>query len=317
MHVPSAGGSGTRRKPKARTYGQIISPPPTQKAEPRTLYVSRPVKNAADLVAWAKAQGFPATVPADDMHVTVAYSRQPVDWTAAGDSDAEVAVSGGARSVEPLGDKGAVVLKIEAPALAERWQEFRNAGASWDWPGYKPHVTITYRGAGVDLSKVEPFAGDIVLGPERFAEVNEDWADTVTEKRDVTITGTIAKTDEAQRLVFGWASVVDKNGEPVVDLQGHRIAPATLEKAVYDFVLNVREAGENHERVTGVGKLVESLMVTPEKLEAMGLAKDALGAGWWVGFKVEPDVFAKVQGGDYSMFSIGGRAVIAADEVAA
>lgn len=148
--------------------------------DPRTLYVSRPLRNAAELVDWAKGQGFAKTVPADDLHVTVAYSRDPVDWSAAGDHFDQVrARAGGPRSVETLGDKGAVVLRFEHAELAQRWQAFRDIGASWDHDGYRPHVTITYDGAGVDLSKVQPFSGDLVFGPEEFAEIDEDWATRV------------------------------------------------------------------------------------------------------------------------------------------
>ncbi|MFG1364663.1 HK97 family phage prohead protease [Xanthobacter versatilis] len=148
--------------------------------DPRTLYVSRPLLNGAELIDWAKGQGFTKTVPADDLHVTIAYSRDPVDWAAAGDHFDQVrARADGPRSVEQLGDKGAVVLRFEHAELAQRWQAFRDIGASWDHDGYRPHVTITYDGAGVDLSKVQPFSGELVFGPEEFAEIDEDWADRV------------------------------------------------------------------------------------------------------------------------------------------
>ena len=40
----------------------------------------RDLLNAADVVAWAKEQGFEFVMPADEMHVTVCYSKTPVDW---------------------------------------------------------------------------------------------------------------------------------------------------------------------------------------------------------------------------------------------
>jgi hypothetical protein len=118
----------------------------------------------------------------------------------------------------------------------------------------------------------------------------------------------IAKLDPDQNLVFGWASVaVQKDGTTLVDKQGDVIDPQELETAAYDFVLDFREADEMHDQVTK-GALVESLVVTPAKLESMGLAPDALPMGWWVGFKVEPATFAKVRAGQLSMFSIEGKA---------
>jgi hypothetical protein len=153
----------------------------TAKGAAKTLYVNRPLKNAGDLRAWAKAQGFTSTLDPEDMHVTVAFSRDPVDWNEIGDSFDEVRAGPNGRSVEQLGDKGAVALRFEAADLAKRWQQIRDAGASWDFPGYKPHLTISYSGAPDDLDSVEPYDGELVFGPERFAELDEDWNEKIVE----------------------------------------------------------------------------------------------------------------------------------------
>lgn len=118
----------------------------------------------------------------------------------------------------------------------------------------------------------------------------------------------ICKVDDEQRMVFGWASVSqDASGQLLKDLQGDLIAPEELEKAVYDFVFYEGTANEMH-RGRAKGHLVESLMLTPDKLTAMGLVnKSAPKAAWWVGFKLEPDAFAKVKSGQYTMFSIEGE----------
>src|SRR3989338_651520 len=105
---------------------------------------------------------------------------------------------------------------------------------------------------------------------------------------------TVAKLDEAQKLVFGWASVAIKSDDLLVDRQGDMIAPEVLEEAAYDFVEHSRIANEMH-KGGPIGVLVESLMVTPEKLEAMGLMrKSAPKAGLWVGVRVSSQVFQKV-----------------------
>lgn len=154
----------------------------------RTLYVSRRLKNAVDVVAWAKSQGLAKTIAPSDMHVTVAFSRTPVDWNETGDHFDAVNVPAadrqkdGARAVERLGDKGAIVLRFESPELAQRHKQLRDLGASWDWAGYKPHVTMTYRGGDLDLTSIEPYRGPLEFGPERFAEVDENWTDRVTEQ---------------------------------------------------------------------------------------------------------------------------------------
>lgn len=146
-------------------------------AAPRTLYVSRPVLNAKDIIAWAKGQGFATTLEPDDLHVTIAYSRAAVDWMQAGTDSPKLTVEvGGPRLVEPLGDKGAIVLLFSDDYLRWRWQRLIDIGATWDYDEYQPHVTITYDGTGVDLSKIQPYQGEIVFGPERFAEIDESWS---------------------------------------------------------------------------------------------------------------------------------------------
>lgn len=155
-------------------------------AKPRTLYVHRKVLNAADIVAWAKAQGFDATLPAADMHVTIAFSRTPVDWMKAGadwagDENGKIkVVPGGARIIEKF-DGGAVVLLFNSSQLAYRHECIKEAGASWDWPEYQPHITITYNAGDVDLSKVEPYRGAIELGPEVFEELDTEWREKINE----------------------------------------------------------------------------------------------------------------------------------------
>lgn len=160
----------------------------TTDARPRTLYVSRKLLNADELIAWAKSQGFETTLPPDDMHVTVAFSRTPVDWIAVGESwagserDGSLMVTpGGARLIERF-DGGAVVLLFASSELCWRHEEIKHKGASWDWPEYQPHVTLTYQGAPEDLDAIEPYRGKLVFGPEIFAEVDEDWKGGIAEE---------------------------------------------------------------------------------------------------------------------------------------
>lgn len=142
-------------------------------AAPRTLYVRRDVINRAEIVRWAKSQGFTDIVP--DLHVAIAYSRDPVDWFKVGTSWSEKLdiAAGGPRQMERLGPTGKyIALLITANELVWRNREIREAGASWDWPDYQPHISIQL-GGDIDLAKVEPYQGRIVLGPEIFEEVKE------------------------------------------------------------------------------------------------------------------------------------------------
>lgn len=151
-------------------------------AAPMTLYVSRRVLNADELISWAKEQGFKTTLPADDLHVTVAFSRTPLDWMKVGGSWEETieVPAGGPRLMEKFGE--ARVLLFSAGSLQYRHEQIRECGASWDHPEYQPHITISYDADAPDLADVAPYTGKIVLGPEIFKEVDDGWAERITEQ---------------------------------------------------------------------------------------------------------------------------------------
>lgn len=118
----------------------------------------------------------------------------------------------------------------------------------------------------------------------------------------------ITKLDEDRRIAFGWATVVERaDGDKIVDHEGDVIDGPSLEKAVYEYVLISRNADEMHTKFDGVGRLVESMVFTREKLEKLGVPAGTLPLGWWVGFKIDDEaVWAKVKDGTYRMFSIFG-----------
>lgn len=143
-------------------------------ATPRTLYVRRDVVNKAEIEKWARKQGFTAVVP--DMHVTIMHSDTPVDWMKVGDSwSSKLEIGpGGARLMEMFGpEKKTAVLLFNSSELRWRHEDMVRNGAKWDWPEYQPHITIEVD-SSVDLSKVDPYQGKIVLGPEIFDIVREE-----------------------------------------------------------------------------------------------------------------------------------------------
>jgi len=120
----------------------------------------------------------------------------------------------------------------------------------------------------------------------------------------------VLKVDEEQRMIFGWANVAMMGeNEPVVDLQDDTIDGATLEKAAYDYVRRYRVVNDMHHG-PAVGDLVESFVVTPEKLKAMGLTRSdgAPAVGMWVGYKLDETEWAAFKRGERPMFSIEGEA---------
>lgn len=135
------------------------------------LYVHRDLQNVEAFTAWAQAQGFVDIV--DDPHVTVLYSKEEVDWDDVGDTDTGTLVvpAGGKRTIEELGDEGAIVLRFASAALSQRHDEFVDDGASHDYDDYLPHVTITL--SGVIPAGAEPYDGELIFGPEIFETITK------------------------------------------------------------------------------------------------------------------------------------------------
>jgi hypothetical protein len=83
--------------------------------------------------------------------------------------------------VETFGE-GAIVLLFNNTELTWRHQDILDAGGSWDFPEYQPHITFTYQPGSVDLDQVEPYRGVIELGPEIFEEITPSWSDDLNEE---------------------------------------------------------------------------------------------------------------------------------------
>ena len=161
------------------------------------VYMYRPVMNAEQLHEWAASQGFKTALLPDDMHVTVVFSRAAFSahYSRLAEMNeivhySNVVVQGGKRAVVPLGDKGAVVLKIQSDSLQYEHLGFRAEGASWDFQEYTPHITITYNGSDLDPSQMQPFTGDIVLGPLRAEPLD---LDEHTEIKEVALSAPVEK----------------------------------------------------------------------------------------------------------------------------
>lgn len=130
------------------------------------------------------------------------------------------------------------------------------------------------------------------------------------DKHAVTWDVKFSKMDEDKHEVFGWASVVELDGKPVVDRQGDWITPDEIEKAAYKYVLDSRKGGHQHKREGDspfhASNMIESIVFTPEKIAKMGLPTD-FPVGWWVGYKVHDDeTWAKIKNDEVTGFSIHG-----------
>lgn len=157
---------------------------PIYKKDFRQLYVSRKLLNAEDIVQWAKEQGIPDMCHPDDLHVTISYSTKLVDFSSLEPVTKKLTIRKGKRHVERLGKnpeiEGFLVLRFETNVLEERWQYYRDQGASWDFPDYLPHVSIRKNDRDTDLSKIKPYMGDLIFGPEVIEPLGSGSEETIS-----------------------------------------------------------------------------------------------------------------------------------------
>lgn len=176
--------------------------------DPKPLYVKRDVVNAREIIAWAQGQGIPNLLPANELHVTIAYSRRPVDWMQMGTDfgGSKYTINeGGPRQVERFAEGGPVVLLFLDDGLKWRNEGMRDRGASWDHDDYRPHISLTYDPGDLDLTTVEPYRGKIVLGPEVFEDLDDDWQSGKTFAAEVdgdAIDRIVAALTEPGQAVF-------------------------------------------------------------------------------------------------------------------
>ncbi len=139
---------------------------------------------------------------------------------------------------------------------------------------------------------------------ESGSSVSDVLAKDDTEQTNLE--GQILKTDDEQRLVYGWASVITEDGKPLVDRQSDVIEADTLVRAVNKFMEHIR-VGKMMHKGDQVGQVVHSMPLTKEIGEALGVSSNR--EGWIVALKVfDDEVWSLVKSGQLTAFSIGGKA---------
>lgn len=248
--------------------------------DPRPLYISRKLlpASAKALRAWADKAGFVGLEPAGELHVTVCYSRAPVDWFDmpedwSSDQDGGLRVKvGGPRAVEKFGDS-AIVLMFANRELRWRHEGLNEAGASHDWPEYRPHVTFAKGEQTIDLADVEPFTGELFFGPEIWETLDTDPLDSLPQF-------SADQLDQVDRLTAELAADMDPEVAAFGAAIADRIAQFTAnggEVTAEGLRLAMLQALERTDAVDAIARRLALPFAAERAAEAAGLA-DQLGA---------------------------------------
>lgn len=109
------------------------------------------------------------------------------------------------------------------------------------------------------------------------------------------------------KVAYGFAYVSNKNGETVVDHSGDTWSIDEVEKTAHEFITECRVGGSMHS-VMDVARVVESVVFTKEKQDALGI--DLGMECWFIGMEIlDEEVLKQIESGELQMFSIGGIGV--------
>lgn len=175
------------------------------KGEDSAQYIGRQVINADQLRVWWELEAMTGAARTLDPnpHITVAYSKKEFTWSI--DRSWVVIHPEQFDGIGLLGPDNAVVLFLKSPLLESRWQGTRDAGATWSYNGYRPHVTMCYLGADYD-PQLGGYSADqmvqppfpIILGPELMATGGVDVFEAVKAPEWYQVANGVTKHDEGR-----------------------------------------------------------------------------------------------------------------------
>jgi hypothetical protein len=124
-----------------------------------------------DIYSFFKDQNIPGLIVPDEFHVTLMYApdQELADYEDKIEDDVGemTATFAGYDLYSP--EKNCLVMKLDSPALQAVHKTLRDLGLVPTYPEYSPHLTLSYQGEDVDITKLpEP---NFPFHFERFANV--------------------------------------------------------------------------------------------------------------------------------------------------
>lgn len=117
----------------------------------------------------------PNPVAPGDIHSTVVYSRVPIEWSPAEDLNIEVDTEDSIIEVWDTheGKSRCLVWHYYSAYQHKRFNEAMAKGATYDFPEYKCHITLSYDVGDFDEEQLHKPSFNIVLDHEYVAGLND------------------------------------------------------------------------------------------------------------------------------------------------
>lgn len=139
---------------------------------------ARPSQSTKDaLRAFCAAYDIPNPISADEMHATLIYSEKG-SHNFEHEESYKTLIKAKFAGFEMFGeDKNVLVVKLKSPELTKRHNYLMDEyDLSYNFDEYRPHITLSYDAAGIDISKLDPYYGDLILEGEDANELDLDWS---------------------------------------------------------------------------------------------------------------------------------------------
>jgi len=164
---------------------------------------------------------------------------------------------------------------------------------------------IDYSGNGISIEYIIENDAIIVVCVRFDAEPIK----LLGKEKPIEMKEILIKEDE-NNLIFGWAYVREtKDGKQVIDHSGEFTKAENfkdMELATYAYNLAYRQADRQHDLVPK-GFLIESVVLTKEKMAKMGIPEGIVPEAVWVGFYFPDDNdYAEIKKMAHPMFSMYG-----------
>jgi 2'-5' RNA ligase len=132
------------------------------------------------IAQYVKDNAIPNPLEANKLHVTLMYSRvECIGFKSPGKLPEPfiVRVKGFDVWKNGNGEGYALVVKLDAPEVVERHKQLmKQYKASYDFPEYQPHFTISYNVPDeFDTKTLAPFDGTLSLNFEFSEDLDTDW----------------------------------------------------------------------------------------------------------------------------------------------
>lgn len=122
-----------------------------------------------------KKLGLLNPVKREDLHSTICFSRVYVPFIASNEN--EFVSKTGHLEIFETNDGPALVLCLDSDYLKHRHELSNILGATYDYPDYKPHITLSYNLGSqyIDLERNNPIEIEIISSKEVVEDLDLDW----------------------------------------------------------------------------------------------------------------------------------------------